>query len=230
MEVKNGTIEKISFFKDEKFNEIYQEYYKLNKHVKAEEMREFVENIDTHLHNDFLIIKMYNESKEREFFKLQMQRILFSLFGIRKKSFDKYIENGFKIEKLTNEMAIYFENFALDLDEVENSLINSFKIYYDIVLWRSGYNIEEVYTTYKTMLVSIIHMLPQTYREDLFETNYFRSLKNDLLCLECYDDFTTSFQMAFDIKKFDTILKEHLSARFGVDLYDYSLNKERKLV
>lgn len=232
MEIKGRKLERTSMFKDEKVNEIYQEYYKLNQNVNIEEMEKFLENIDLHLHNDFLMIKMYNEHKETELFKIHMQRFLFSLFGVRKKSFDKYIENGFKIKKLENEIGEYFEIFALDLDDLENGLINSFKIYYDIILSRPAYKdyVIEIYTTYKTIIASIIHMLPQSYREDLFETNHFSSLREDLKKLECYDNFTTSNQMAFDLKKIDNTLKDYLKSRFGVDLYDYSLNKERKLV
>lgn len=231
MEIRSKTTEKRSLFNDEKINQIYQEYYNLNYDLSFEEMEEFLKNIDWHLHDDFLVIKMFNEEKEKELFRLQIQRISFALFGFRKKSFDKYLENGFKIEKLGKDMGEYFENFALDLDELENSLINSFKLYYEIGVCRPGYKeyIIEIYTTYKIMIASIIHMLPESYREDLLSSNYFNSLKNDLECLESYEDFTTSHRMAFDIKKFDSILRNYLQNKFDVDLYDYARKRERNL-
>lgn len=235
MEIRSkGYSTRESLFKDEKINQIYQEYYKLNKNISIEKMEKFLENIDLIITRDFGVIRAYTEYKEREILKLQFEKTIFSLIGIRKKAAEKYINNNIKLEMLLEDREEYFENFALELnlDDLENSLINSFKLYYEIGSSRPRYKeyIVEIYTTYKTMIASIIHMLPSSYRKELFETDYFSSLKNDLKCLECYDDFTTDYNMAFNIEKFDSVLRKYIKEKFNVDLYDYSIEKrERKL-
>jgi len=231
MEVRGRHIQRKSIFKDEKIDQIYKEYYEFNKNIKIEKIEKDLENIDLIITRDFAIIKAYTEYKEREILKLQFERMLFSLIGIRKKAAEKYIQNNIKLEILLKDREEYFEHFALELnlEELQNRLINSFKLYNEIITSKFYYKkyIIELYTIYKTMLASIMHMLPQPYREDLFKIEPFNQLKNDLNNLECYDDFTTSNQMVYDIKKFDNILKEYLNSKFNVDLYDYSLTRKR---
>lgn len=228
-------MERKSLFADEKIDGIYTNYYDFIEKNCDEKIQQFLNNIDLSITQDFEIIRVYVDYKEREILKLQIKQMFFSALGISKKGAENYIKDNIRLEKLLEDREDYFENFALkvDLDILKNSLIYSFKTYYKIASnspERQQYYLD-IYATYKTMLTSIIHMLPSSYRKELFETNYFNTLKKDLENLDYYDDFTTGYATAFNIKKFDSILRRYIEENFDIDLYDYgnapSLKRKR---
>lgn len=224
-------MEKNNLFTEEKVSQIYQEYLEFCKNIDIKEIENFLRSIEKNIIRDFRNIQLYNESKEIELYKLSVRRFLFSLFGISQKSFEKYIENGIKLQVLEEDLNEYFEKFAYTLEETKNGFINIFKIYYEIILNRgTTQDLREMYAIYHVMIMSIIHSLPQSYRKDLFSTYYFSNLNEQLNSLESYDDFNTLSETVFVIQNPESVLRDYIEKKYDVDLYEEQENKERKLV
>ena len=222
---------KNSIFKDVQVNKIYRDYLQINQNIRIEYIEQFLHNIDETIRKDFEKIINYNSGKEREIIKIKLEVLLFSFIGLRKKEFYKKLELSNKANQITEDIDDYYENFVFNMSEIRNSLKNIFKIYYEILIEKNQKNdLREIYTIYRTIMMCIINTLPDSYRNELFDTYNFKVLKQELEVLKSYENYTPTIRSITDIKDIEKNLIKYIEEKYDVDLYDFTKEIERKRV
>lgn len=222
---------KNSIFKDVQVNKIYRDYLQINQNIRIEYIEQFLSNIDETIAKDFEAIINYNSGKEREIIKIKLEVLLFSFIGLRKKEFYKKLELSNKANQITEDIDEYYENFVFNMSEIRNSLKNIFKIYYEILIEKNQKNdLREIYTIYRTIMMCIINTLPDSYRNELFDTYNFKVLKQELDVLKSYENYTPTIRSITDIKDIEKNLIKYIEEKYDVDLYDFTKEMERKRV
>ena len=222
---------KNSIFKDVQVNKIYRDYLQINQNIRIEYIEQFLSNIDETIAKDFEAIINYNSGKEREIIKIKLEMLLFSFIGLRKKEFYKKLELSNKANQITEDIDEYYENFVFNMSEIRNSLKNIFKIYYEILIEKNQKNdLREIYTIYRTIMMCIINTLPDSYRNELFDTYNFKVLKQELDVLKSYENYTPTIRSITDIKDIEKNLIKYIEEKYDVDLYDFTKEMERKRV
>lgn len=222
---------KNSIFKDVQVNKIYRDYLQINQNIRIEYIEQFLSNIDETIAKDFEAIINYNSGKEREIIKIKLEVLLFSFIGLRKKEFYKKLELSNKANQITEDIDEYYENFVFNMSEIRNSLKNIFKIYYEILIEKNQKNdLREIYTIYRTIMMCIINTLPDSYRNELFDTYNFKVLKQELDVLKSYENYTPTIRSITDIKDIEKNLIKYIEEKYDVDLYDFTKEIERKRV
>lgn len=222
---------KNSIFKDVQVNKIYRDYLQINQNIRIEYIEQFLSNIDETIAKDFEAIINYNSGKEREIIKIKLEVLLFSFIGLRKKEFYKKLELSNKANQITEDIDEYYENFVFNMSEIRNSLKNIFKIYYEILIEKNQKNdLREIYTIYRTIMMCIINTLPDSYRNELFDTYNFKVLKQELEVLKSYENYTPTIRSITDIKDIEKNLIKYIEEKYDVDLYDFTKEMERKRV
>lgn len=212
---------------------IFTSFLSLTNHMSIDYIKPYVFNIEDKINSDFLVIQKYAQEKEIKIFRSQFKIYLYSLIGLRKKSFYKVLElkNALEIEQ--EDFESYLEHFRWLEEETKNKIIHIFNTYFQIIQEYSEKKeagLKEFYTIYQAIEISMLYLLPKNYRQNLLEQENFKDLKQEIRMMNCEEKLGNANLGQYFISCLEDYIRKYILAKYGIDLFEFHESRERKRI
>lgn len=221
------------FLFEKKIEKILVAFFCISEKMNIDYIKAHVLHMEDKIASDFLAIKKYKEEKEIKNFCSQFKIYLYSLIGLRTKSFYNALELQNTLEVEQEDYEYYLENFGYIEEDLKNKLYHILNTYLQII--ESGSktkeeDFKELYAFYQTIMICIFHLLPRNYRQSLINQENFKDLKQEIRIIKYEETFkNTDFKKSY-ISWLEDYIRKYILAKYGIDLFEFHESRERKRI
>jgi hypothetical protein len=203
--------------------ELFLNILDISKKIKIEYIENYLYLISNKVNTDLNVIEKIYLKSEKNILSNKAKILLIDMFGASRKSFYDELDLRSNNNFLESELEKYHNSFFSYSEELKNRMILVFGNYIKIVLSNQKQeNLREVYAFYQTMLITLLFMLPESYRNEALKKDNFSDVKQEINILN-YNDSSMNLDFMSAYMLLEKIMRDYVKEKYKLDLL---FNKE----